>query len=112
MGIDKRPWEDEVKEEHAGFRSLNVRNPVYDQIKAVAKENDRTIASTMALMVQDYFRNHKFMKSYAEMYCGKGYWENGCGCPEPCEVQEELHKEHEERWANNEIDLEDLDGKR
>ena len=51
------------------------------------------------------------MKSYAEMYCGRNYWENGCGCPEPCDVQAKRHAEHEERWANNEINMEDIIGK-
>jgi len=102
MGSNKRPWEDEVKEEHAGFKSLNIRNPVYDQVKAIAKENDRTIAATVALIVQDYFRNHKYMKSYKNMYCGQSYWENGCGCPEPCDLQEEKFAESEERFVNKE----------
>ena len=39
--------------EDVSFKSLNVRVSVYKQIKRIAKEDNRTIAATVALMVRD-----------------------------------------------------------
>ena len=80
MGGTKRLWEDSIEEEcqnyvegviprsevsedaeemynldaeDVSFKSLNVRVYVYEQIKRIAKEDNRTIAATVALMVRD-----------------------------------------------------------
>lgn len=80
MGGTKRWWEDGIEEEcqnyvdgviprsevsedaeemynldaeDVSFKSLNVRVYVYEQIKKIAKEDNRTIAATVALMVRD-----------------------------------------------------------
>ena len=80
MGGTKRLWEDDIEEEcqnyvegviprsevsedaeemynldaeDVSFKSLNVRVYVYEQIKKIAKEDNRTIAATVALMVRD-----------------------------------------------------------
>ena len=65
----------DLDNEDVGFKSLNVRVSVYKQIKRIAKEDNRTIAATVALMVRDT------LKSRA-IWCG-----DNCGCPEPCEEQ-------------------------
>ena len=86
MGGTKRLWEDSIEEEcqnyvdgviprsevsedaeemynldneDVGFKSLNVRVSVYEQIKRIAKEDNRTIASTVALMVKENLKNRR-----------------------------------------------------
>ena len=39
--------------EDVSYKSLNVRVSVYEQIKRIAKEDNRTIAATVAIMVRD-----------------------------------------------------------
>ena len=86
MGGTKRLWEDGIEEEcqnyvdgviprsevsedakevydldseDVGFKSLNVRVSVYEQIKRIAKEDNRTIAATIALMVKATLNNRR-----------------------------------------------------
>ena len=47
----------DLDNEDVGFKSLNVRVSVYKQIKRIAKEDNRTIAATVALMVRDTLKN-------------------------------------------------------
>ena len=65
----------DLDNEDVGFKSLNVRVSVYKQIKRIAKEDNRTIAATVALMVRDTLKSRAII-------CG-----DNCGCPEPCEEQ-------------------------
>ena len=86
MGKTKRLWEDEIEKEvddfvdgiipkeklsddakemyhfddaDTSYRSLNVRVSVYDQIKRIAKQDNRTINSTIALMVKETLKNRR-----------------------------------------------------
>jgi hypothetical protein len=65
----------DLDNEDVGFQSLNVRVSVYKQIKRIAKQDNRTIAATVALMVRDTLKSRTII-------CG-----DNCGCPEPCEEQ-------------------------
>ena len=47
----------DLDDEDVGFKSLNVRVSVYEQIKRIAKEDNRTIAATVALMVKTILKN-------------------------------------------------------
>ena len=113
MGGTKRLWEDGIEEEcqnyvdgviprsevsedaeemynldneDVGFKSLNVRVSVYEQIKRIAKEDNRTIAATVALMVRDTLKNRT-------IWCGVN-----CGCPEPCEDELDRQEEYKEEY--------------
>jgi hypothetical protein len=41
------------------YKSLNVRVSVYDQIKRIAKQDNRTINATIALMVKETLKNRR-----------------------------------------------------
>jgi hypothetical protein len=43
----------DLDNEDVSYKSLNVRVSVYEQIKRIAKEDNRTIAATVAIMVRD-----------------------------------------------------------
>ena len=43
----------DLDNEDVSYKSLNVRVSVYEQIKRIAKEDNRTIAATVAIMVKD-----------------------------------------------------------
>ena len=49
----------DLDDEDVGFKSLNVRVSVYEQIKRIAKEDNRTIAATIALMVKATLNNRR-----------------------------------------------------
>ena len=49
----------DLDDEDVGFKSLNVRVSVYEQIKRIAKEDNRTIAATIALMVKTTLKNRR-----------------------------------------------------
>ena len=49
----------DLDDEDVGFKSLNVRVSVYEQIKRIAKEDNRTIAATIALMVKATLKNRR-----------------------------------------------------
>ena len=49
----------DLDNEDVGFKSLNVRVSVYEQIKRIAKEDNRTIAATIALMVKATLNNRR-----------------------------------------------------
>ena len=49
----------DLDDEDVGFKSLNVRVSVYKQIKRIAKEDNRTIAATIALMVKATLNNRR-----------------------------------------------------
>ena len=47
-------YELEELEEKNKFKSLNVHGNVYEDLVKIAKEDNRSIASTVALMTKDY----------------------------------------------------------
>ena len=49
----------DLDNEDVSYKSLNVRVSVYEQIKRIAKEDNRTIASTVALMVKENLKNRR-----------------------------------------------------
>tara|TARA_R100001480_G_scaffold80717_1_gene89869 strand:+ start:297 stop:575 length:279 start_codon:yes stop_codon:yes gene_type:complete len=49
----------DLDNEDVSYKSLNIRVSVYEQIKRIAKEDNRTIASTVALMVRDTLKNRR-----------------------------------------------------
>ena len=49
----------DLDDEDVGFKSLNVRVSVYEQVKRIAKEDNRTIAATIALMVKATLKNRR-----------------------------------------------------
>ena len=49
----------DLDDEDVGVKALNVRVSVYEQIKRIAKEDNRTIASTVALMVKENLKNRR-----------------------------------------------------
>ena len=49
----------DLDNEDVSYKSLNVRVSVYENIKRIAKEDNRTIASTVALMVRDTLKNRR-----------------------------------------------------
>ena len=49
----------DLDDEDVSFKSLNVRVSVYEQIKRIAKEDNRTIAATIALMVKATLNNRR-----------------------------------------------------
>jgi len=86
MGKTKRLWEDMIEDEvddfvdgiipkeklsddakemyhfddaDTSYKSLNVRVSVYDQIKRIAKQDNRTINATIALMVKETLKNRR-----------------------------------------------------
>ena len=86
MGKTKRLWEDEIEkevddfvdgiipkeelsddakemydldEEDLRFKSLNVRVSVYEQIRRIAKKDNRTINATVALMGKETLKNRR-----------------------------------------------------
>ena len=86
MGKTKRLWEDEIEKEvddfvdgiipkeklsddaremyhfddaDTSYKSLNIRVSVYEQIKWIAKEDNRTINATVALMVKETLKNRR-----------------------------------------------------
>ena len=86
MGKTKRLWEDEIEKEvddfvdgiiprdkviedaeemynldkeDLRFKSLNVRVSVYEQIRRIAKKDNRTINATVALMVKETLKNRR-----------------------------------------------------
>ena len=86
MGKTKRLWEDEIEKEvddfvdgiipkeklsddaremyhfddaDTSYKSLNIRVSVYEQIKRIAKEDNRTINATVALMVKETLKNRR-----------------------------------------------------
>ena len=86
MGKTKRLWEDEIEKEvddfvdgiipkeklsddaremyhfddaDTSYKSLNIRVSVYEQIKRIAKEDNRTINATVALMVKATLKNRR-----------------------------------------------------
>ncbi len=66
------------------FKSLNVRESVYEQIKRMAERENRTISTTIALMVKKAIKEKGDIR--LDPHCG-----NGCGCPEPCD---DMHLQH------------------
>ena len=116
MGGTKRLWEEGIEEEvgdyldgiiprskvsedaeemynldaeDVSFKSLNVRVYVYEQIKRISKEDNRTIAATVALMVRDTLKSRAII-------CG-----DNCGCPEPCEEQLDRLEEQNRIFGGN-----------
>ena len=79
----------DLDNEDVGFKSLNVRVSVYKQIKRIAKEDNRTIAATVALMVRDTLKSRAII-------CG-----DNCGCPEPCEEQLDRLEEQNRIFGGN-----------
>ena len=86
MGKTKRLWEDKIAEEvddfvdgiipkeelsddakemyhfddaTVAYKSLNVRVSVYEQIRRIAKKDNRTINATVALMVKETLKNRR-----------------------------------------------------
>jgi hypothetical protein len=86
VGKTKRLWEDEIEKEvddfvdgiipkeklsddaremyhfddaDTSYKSLNIRVSVYEQIKRIAKEDNRTINATVALMVKETLKNRR-----------------------------------------------------
>jgi len=86
VGKTKRLWEDEIEKEvddfvdgiipkeklsddaremyhfddaDTSYKSLNIRVSVYEQIKWIAKEDNRTINATVALMVKETLKNRR-----------------------------------------------------
>ena len=86
MGKTKRLWEDEIEKEvddfvdgiipkeelsddakemyhfddaTVAYKSLNVRVSVYEQIRRIAKKDNRTINATVALMVKETLKNRR-----------------------------------------------------
>ena len=86
MGKTKRLWEDEIEKEvddfvdgiipkeklsddakemyhfddvDTSYKSLNVRVSVYEQIRRIAKKDNRTINATVALMVKETLKNRR-----------------------------------------------------
>ena len=86
MGKTKRLWEDKIDEEvddfvdgiipkeelsddakemyhfddaTVAYKSLNVRVSVYEQIRRIAKKDNRTINATVALMVKETLKNRR-----------------------------------------------------
>lgn len=49
----------DLDNEDVSYKSLNVRVSIYENIKRIAKEDNRTIASTVALMVRDTLKNRR-----------------------------------------------------
>ena len=49
----------DLDEEDLRFKSLNVRVSVYEQIKRIAKKDNRTINATVALMVKETLKNRR-----------------------------------------------------
>ena len=49
----------DLDNEDVSYKSLNVRVSVYEQIKRIAKEDNRTIAATIALMVKATLKNRR-----------------------------------------------------
>jgi hypothetical protein len=43
----------DLDNEDVSYKSLNVRVSVYEQIRRIAKEDNRTIAATVAIMVRN-----------------------------------------------------------
>jgi hypothetical protein len=43
----------DLDNEDVSYKSLNVRVSVYEQIRRIAKEDNRTIAATVAMMVRN-----------------------------------------------------------
>ena len=48
-----------LDKEDLRFKSLNVRVSVYEQIKRIAKKDNRTINATVALMVKETLKNRR-----------------------------------------------------
>ena len=72
----------DLDDEDVGFKSLNVRVSVYKQIKRIAKEDNRTIAATVAIMVRDTLSDRQGLKTHYRRWIPKGwniklYQENG-----------------------------------
>ena len=67
------------------FKSLNVRESVYEQIKRIAERDNRTISTTVALMVKKTIKEKGDIR--LDPHCG-----NRCGCPEPCD---DMHLQHQ-----------------
>jgi len=86
VGKTKRLWEDEIEKEvddfvdgiipkeklsddakemyhfddvDTSYKSLNVRVSVYEQIRRIAKKDNRTINATVALMVKETLKNRR-----------------------------------------------------
>ena len=66
------------------FKSLNVRESVYEQIKRMAERDNRTISTTVALMVKKAIKEKGDIR--LDTHCG-----NRCGWPEPCD---DMHLQH------------------
>ena len=66
------------------FKSLNVRESVYEQIKRMAERDNRTISTTVALMVKKAIKEKGDIR--LDPHCG-----NRFGCPEPCD---DMHLQH------------------
>ena len=79
----------DLDNEDVSYKSLNVRVSVYKQIKRIAKEDNRTIAATVALMVRDTLKSRAIV-------CG-----DNCGCPEPCEEQLDRLEEQNRIFGGN-----------
>ena len=73
------------------FKSLNVRESVYEQIKRIAERDNRTISTTVAIMVKKTIKEKGDIR--LNPHCG-----NGCGCPEPCDDILEQHSIEDERF--------------
>ena len=48
-----------LDKEDLRFKSLNVRVSVYEQIKRIAKKDNRTTNATVALMVKETLKNRR-----------------------------------------------------
>ena len=63
--IPKEKLSDDAKEMYhfddadTSYKSLNVRVSVYEQIRRIAKKDNRTINATVALMVKETLKNRR-----------------------------------------------------
>ena len=80
------------------FKSLNVRESVYEQIKRMAERENRTISTTIALMVKKAIKEKGDIR--LDPHCG-----NRCGCPEPCD---DMHLQHQIMSERAEKDIQHM----
>ena len=80
------------------FKSLNVRESVYEQIKRMAERDNRTISTTVALMVKKAIKEKGDIR--LDPHCG-----NRCGCPEPCD---DMHLQHQIMSERAEKDIQHM----
>ena len=80
------------------FKSLNVRESVYEQIKRIAERDNRTISTTVALMVKKAIKEKGDIR--LDPHCG-----SRCGCPEPCD---DMHLQHQIMSERAEKDIQHM----